>query len=282
VRSYTINATTGALTLAGGPVPAGTSPYSVAIDPSSRFAYVANINSSDVWAYKINQTTGALTKINSYTTGLLSPDWLTVDPTGRFLFVAITCCGNPGAGVTAYSINANSGALTLVNGSPFGLPSGMGTASSVTTDPTGRFVYVSGGSQSGLNGVAAFSVNSSTGVLTLVTPVPIPGGIAPWALTVDPADRYLYMTNNDATISGYTIDNTNGVPTQMANSPFIAGGSTRGIVVDPSGKFVYLVDSIDAWGFSINFGNGTLTAVPGAPFPAGSDPLDVTAVGAIK
>jgi 6-phosphogluconolactonase len=282
VRSYTINATTGALTLVGNPVPSGTTPFSVAIDPSSRFAYVANGNSSDLWAYRINQTTGALTKINSYTTALLAPDWLTVDPTGRFLFVAVICCGNPGAGVTAYSINSNSGALTLVNGSPFALPSGMGSANAVTADPTGRFVYVSGGSQSGLNGVAAFSVNSSKGMLTLVTPAPIPGGIAPWALTVDPTDRYLYMTNNDNTISGYKIDNTTGIPIQMANSPFTAGGATRGIVVDPSGKFVYLVDSIDAWGFSINSGNGTITAVPGAPFPAGSDPLDVTVVGAIK
>ena len=59
VRSYTINATTGALTLVDGPVPADITPDSVAIDPSSRFAYVANINSSDVWAYKINQSTGA-------------------------------------------------------------------------------------------------------------------------------------------------------------------------------------------------------------------------------
>jgi 6-phosphogluconolactonase (cycloisomerase 2 family) len=207
---------------------------------------------------------------------------LTVDPTGRFLFVAVTCCGNPGGGLTLYSINTNSGALTLVKGSPFGLPPGMGTATAVASDPTGRFVYVSGGSQSGLNGVAAFSINSSTGGLSLVTPAPVPGGSAPWALTVDPSDRYLYMTNNDSTISAYTIDNTTGVPTQMASSPFSAGGSTRGIVVDPSGKFLYLVDSIDAWGFSINSSNGTLTAVPGAPFPAGSDPLDVTVVGTIK
>jgi 6-phosphogluconolactonase (cycloisomerase 2 family) len=263
-------------------VPAGGTPDSVAIDPSSRFAYVANINSSDVWAYKINQSTGALTKINSYNTGVIGPDWLTVDPAGRFLFVAVVCCGNPGAGVAGYSINASDGALTLVNGSPFALPSGMGSATAVTADPTGRFVYVSGGSQSGLSGVAAFSVNSIVGGLFLVTPAPIPGGIAPSALTVDPTDRYLYMTNNDNTISGYTIDNTTGVPTQMTNSPFTAGGATRGIVADPSGKFIYLVDAIDLWGFSINSSNGTLTAVPGAPFPAGSDPLDVTVMGTIK
>ncbi len=109
-----------------------------------------------------------MTKIHSYTTGVTSPDWLTVDPTGRFLFVAVACCSNPGGGVAVYSINASSGALTLVNGSPFALPSGMGSATAVTADPTGRFVYVSGGSQSGLSGVAAFSVNSIVRGLILV------------------------------------------------------------------------------------------------------------------
>jgi 6-phosphogluconolactonase (cycloisomerase 2 family) len=282
VRSYTINATTGALTLVGGPVSAGTTPYSVAIDPSSRFAYVANINSSDVWAYKINQSTGALTKIMSYTTDLLGPNWLTIDPTGRFLLVTIICCGNPGAGVTVYSINPSSGALTLVRGSPFGLPSGMGTAEAVAADPTGRFIYVSGGSQAGLSGVVTFTINSSTGALSLMTPAPILGGTSPQVVTVDPTDRFLYMSDNNSLLYGYVLDNTTGIPTQMASSPFNASGATRGIMADPSGKFVYLVDEINCWGFGINSSNGTLTAVSGAPFPAGSDPFDVAIVGTVK
>ena len=75
VSAYTINAATGALTrilcvVAVGVdcninnnFSAGTGPVSVAVDPSGKFAYVANFNSKDVSAYTINAATGALTQI---------------------------------------------------------------------------------------------------------------------------------------------------------------------------------------------------------------------------
>ena len=40
---------------------AGTAPYSVTVDPSGKFAYVANEGSANISVYTINQTTGALT-----------------------------------------------------------------------------------------------------------------------------------------------------------------------------------------------------------------------------
>lgn len=282
IDAYTVSAS-GKLTLVtGSPFPAGTTPFSLAVDSTSQFLYVANINSSDVWAYRINHTTGALTKIKAYTTDLLSPDSIAVDPTGRFLLVTVICCGNPGAGVTVFTINPSSGTLSPVTGSPFALPSGMGSASAVTVDPTGRFAYVCGGSQSGLSGVVAFSVNSNTGALTLVTPAPVLGGVAPWDLAVDPEDRFLYMTNNDATISGYSIDNATGVPTQISRSPFLASGATRGIVVDPSDKFVYLVDASHTLGYSIDTSTGSLTLLPSSPFASGLDPISLTVSGTVK
>src|SRR4051812_40072222 len=45
ISAYTIDATTGALTALGAPVAAGTSPSSIAVDPTAKFAYVANIGS---------------------------------------------------------------------------------------------------------------------------------------------------------------------------------------------------------------------------------------------
>jgi len=60
VLVYTIDQTTGALT-AGTAVAAGIYPTSVTVDPSGRFAYVANYYSDNVSVYTIDQTTGALT-----------------------------------------------------------------------------------------------------------------------------------------------------------------------------------------------------------------------------
>jgi DNA-binding beta-propeller fold protein YncE len=56
---YTINSTTGALTLLGM-ISAGPSPTSIAIHPSGNFAYVTNSGSNDVSMYSIG-TTGTLT-----------------------------------------------------------------------------------------------------------------------------------------------------------------------------------------------------------------------------
>ena len=57
-------AATGALTpVAGAPFLAGMGPYSVTVDPTGLFAYVANYTSGDVSAYTIDGTTGALTPV---------------------------------------------------------------------------------------------------------------------------------------------------------------------------------------------------------------------------
>jgi len=64
VSAYTINQTTGVLTVVGT-VSAGTSPVSVAVDPTGRFAYVVNNGSNDVSVYMINQTTGALMAVGT-------------------------------------------------------------------------------------------------------------------------------------------------------------------------------------------------------------------------
>jgi 6-phosphogluconolactonase (cycloisomerase 2 family) len=61
---YTINAGSGALT-SKGTIPAGLSPISIAIDPSGKFAYVANFDSHNVSMYRIDAATGALTLIGT-------------------------------------------------------------------------------------------------------------------------------------------------------------------------------------------------------------------------
>src|SRR5690348_15242045 len=45
VSAFTIDPRTGALTAVGSPAAAGTSPLSVAVDPTGKFAYVANFMS---------------------------------------------------------------------------------------------------------------------------------------------------------------------------------------------------------------------------------------------
>ena len=92
----------------------------------------------------------------------------------RFAYVANFSSDN----VSAYSINASTGALAAVAGSPFASGSNPW---SVTVDPSGRFAYVA---NSGSLNVSAYSINASTGVLTPFAPPTIAAGLAPRSIVV--------------------------------------------------------------------------------------------------
>lgn len=64
VVGYRIDANTGALTaLAGFPVSAGADAYSITVDPTNQFLYVANEGAANVTGFKLDASTGALTPI---------------------------------------------------------------------------------------------------------------------------------------------------------------------------------------------------------------------------
>ena len=199
------------------------SPTLVAVDPSNRFAYVANSGSHDVSAYSINMSTGALTFIGSAPAGL-NPISVAVAPSGRFLYVA-----NQNGGVSAFRINATTGALTSVGpdvaagGEPF----------SVIVDPTGRFVYVTSGHPANItNDVHAFSIDATTGALTPipVNPVvPAPGTDARF-IAVDPTGRFVYVTYfNSPHISTFSMNSVTGELTHLGTEP--TGAGSVGITV---------------------------------------------------
>src|SRR4029077_1732737 len=126
---------------------------------NKQFVYVPMGTANTVEAFSITRSTGALTLITGSpfsTNGPGSADGAWADPLGRFLFV-----GSEGTGeIWVFQINSTSGALTLVSGSPF-TSSGLISADIMAVDASGKFLYVGQGSPS--NGVAAFSIDQSTG-----------------------------------------------------------------------------------------------------------------------
>jgi len=183
VGAYAIDSTSGALsTVPGSPFAAGSGPVWVAVDPSGKFVYVANAGSNDVSAYTIDANTGALTGVagGPFAAGL-NPTAVTVDPSGTFLFVANSGGANPGAtNVSAYTIDANTGALTAVAGSPFGTAT---LPDSVAVDPSGKFVYVANGDPPA-NSISAYVIDANTGALTPISGSPFAAGANPRFITV--------------------------------------------------------------------------------------------------
>jgi 6-phosphogluconolactonase (cycloisomerase 2 family) len=164
---YTV--ASGVLTQAGAPMPVGSVPSAITVDPSENFVYIADGGAGTVSVFSLNATTGALTLLNTIATGA-QPFSLLVS--GMFLYV-----GNAGStNISAFSVDSTTGLLTQITSSPFG--SG-GAPSFMLLDPKGRFLYV--GSQ-GAKTVSALTIDASTGALTLTgqsaTTNFAPGGMA--------------------------------------------------------------------------------------------------------
>jgi 6-phosphogluconolactonase len=65
IVGYAIDATTGALTpLPGFPVAAGANAYSITVDPTNQFLYVANDGAANVSGFRLDASTGALTPMS--------------------------------------------------------------------------------------------------------------------------------------------------------------------------------------------------------------------------
>ncbi len=239
VSAYTIDSSTGALrAVAGSPFAAGIEPYSVTVDPSGQFAYVANAGDDTVSAYTINSSTGALRAVagSPFAAGI-EPHSVTVDPSGRFAYVANYCFPCSQGNVSAYTINRSTGALRAVSGSPFA--DGPGP-NSVTVDPSGRFVYVTNycdGCSAG--NVSAYTINNSTGALRAVSGSPFAAGNNPNSVTVDPSGRFAYVANacdsspdcSAGDVSAYTINSSTGALSAVAGSPFAAGTNPISVAI---------------------------------------------------
>ena len=110
MSSYTIDADTGAINYIND-IPAGQGPRAVTVTPNGKFLYVTNNAGDSVSHYTINPTTGRLTYSSMSPTGS-SPVSVAVDPTGKFLYVANWGSGAGQFTVSAYTIDATTGALT--------------------------------------------------------------------------------------------------------------------------------------------------------------------------
>ncbi|MGB8130275.1 MAG: beta-propeller fold lactonase family protein [Candidatus Angelobacter sp.] len=166
----------GVLAQAGLPTSVGTgaTPTSIAVDHSGRFLYVTDPAHNAVVGFSI-QSGGALSPINGspFAAGAV-PVGLGIDPQGALLYVA----NNGSNNVSAYAIDASSGVLGQVSGSPFST-GGVGP-SAVAVDPETSFVYVT---EQGSHDIAAFSI-ASNGALQPVKGSPFGVATAATAITV--------------------------------------------------------------------------------------------------
>jgi 6-phosphogluconolactonase len=241
------------------------SPASLSIDESGQSLYEV-LSPQEIVQWDIDSSTGALTDVSH----IIEPANTSlfqgiIDPSGRFLFAA-----DGENRIFAYVIGSG-GALSSISGSPFTIPSG---GNPTYIEATGKFLYalLYGG------GVAAFTIDNSTGALVSVPGSPFPTTyFLTSGLAIDPVGKFLYVTEADALTDGFTIDANSGALAAITGSPFATGLAASSLVTDSSGQFLYFPDESNSTviGYKIDPSTGSLLTLAGSPFPAAPSPLQI-------
>jgi 6-phosphogluconolactonase len=154
---------TGALTtVPGSPFTSGTNSY-LTVDPANHFVFAADLDPpGGIFAFTIDASTGALTPVpgspfllGSSVTGPVQAGEVVVDPSGNFVYVTLPATGQ----VAGFSIDASSGVLTPVSGSPFA----AGAGASAIAATLGEYLYVA---NSGAGSISGYNIIQTTGALT--------------------------------------------------------------------------------------------------------------------
>ncbi|HZQ17110.1 MAG TPA: beta-propeller fold lactonase family protein [Terriglobales bacterium] len=242
----------------------------------AKFLYGTEFKAGRIAEYVVDPLTGSIKPTSQ---GSIWAHWGPVDIAsdhwGNHLFVA-----NDGShDLNSYVINRSSGNLTNAPGSPVPL---TGPGLRVVVQPSGQFVYATSNNSSEVGEISAFAVQSNGSLK------PVPGSpfaepsATVGALAIHPSGKYLYAgvdgAGNVGAIAVYEINQTNGALTPVGSPfpvPTYPGCSSfcypqpDDLQADPTGNYLYAAqgpqDAVAA--FKIDQTTGTLTNLPGSPYP---------------
>ncbi len=247
IMPYSIDQKTGILTAVGSGTivntPSSANGYisPLAVAPTGRFAYVLNEGGREqsVVIYSVGSD-GSLSPTGSpvtfSNTGYIH-NVLAIAPSGHYLYVADWAQ----AEVNVYAIDANSGALTAVSGSPFAINNGT-IGGPAMDDPAALAVALSGDylyAPDSDGSISMFSVAPATGVLTSMNYFYVNQGNDGGPLVFNSAGTHAYMLcAGNGWITAYSVNTSTGALNQIG---LTKGPNTNGtgIALDPSGSYLY-------------------------------------------
>ena len=228
--------------------------------------------------FSVNSSSGALTEVSGspFAVGA-SSCCIAVDPTGTFVYVANSSSND----ISAFSISTSTGALTPLPGSPY-----VTAANPVTMaiDPTGRFLYVyaftTADSELQSSNVYAYSIDSTTGVLTPLSGSPFPQANIITSITFNPNGSYAFLAQTLTNPLALLIDTVGFADGALTTSGSFLSSKDQIYLttMDPSGKFLYTVfeaaPTVGAFAFDST--QGSLSEIQGSPYPVGTEPSAIT------
>lgn len=206
-----------------------------------------------IYACRVDPATGVVTLVAT-TTGVVNPSYLTLSPDLRFLYAVNEVeetDGQPTGGVSAFSVDLESAALTALNRQP-----SHGTAPChIAVDKTGRYALVA---NYGSGSVACIPIGPD-GSLGAASDVHQHAGSSanperqqgPHAhsINVDPRNGYALVCDLglDRVLS-YRLDLERGklVPAARPHASVAPGSGPRHFDFHPSGRYAYAINELSS------------------------------------
>jgi 6-phosphogluconolactonase len=186
--------------------------HSIIVDPSNRFALVADLGLDKVFVYRFNAQDGTLTPNDPPFVNIKpgsGPRHVKFHPNGRWVYVISEIAST----VTAFNWNSTNGTLAEFQ-SVSALPvdfKGTNTSAEIMVHPNGKFLYAS---NRGDDSLAVFAIDQATGKLTLVEHVPS-GGNTPRNFAFDPTGKWIICSNHGSDNAFvFRVDENTGKLTQ--------------------------------------------------------------------
>jgi 6-phosphogluconolactonase (cycloisomerase 2 family) len=246
---------------------------------ADRFAYVAHFSPGGITVLTADHQTGALAPIagtSMFATGAGAVS-IVSDPRGRFVYVANANANT----VSGYRVNAATGALTPVPGSPFAAGS---LPRSLAIDSEGLFLYAANLNSDNVHGWAI----QADGSLSAVPGSPFSTGSAsgPISVATSPAGQccYVYVAHSlgaVAQLSAFAYQPETGALTPVAGSPYSLPNAytPSSVLANNTGELVYMAASgtsnITTFDIAGGIGGGVLTERSGSPTPLGNAPCEI-------
>jgi 6-phosphogluconolactonase len=253
ISMYTVSSTGQWTPTSPSTVAAGAQPEAIVVDAQGKFAYVCDIGSASIGMFAIDQSTGMLNPLSpaSAPAGALPQDF-TLHPSGNFAYSANTTDGT----ISVFSVNKITGQLTpsatvKVPGYEVANPV------AVTVSPSGQFLYVVA------QYVEVYSINQTTGALTMLPETYTFAGYRPFKLTFDPTGQFAFIPDNGSSnLYEFAVNSTTGALTALSSSPVAAGGQPSGIAINPNSKFAYVSNRLSSTVSSFGFAGSTGQLTP--------------------
>lgn len=212
-----------------GPNPrqAGPHTHHVVLDPSRRFALVADFGADRVFVHRYDAHTRRLTagSVREHATAPGSgPRRIAFHPRGRTVYLLNELT----ADIEALAWDPQKGELTprqlLTTNAPG--HTGATSAAELAVSHDGRHVYVS---NRGDNTLVVLAVDRRTGLLSEAQRLPC-GGVTPWSLTLHPEGRWLFVANKaSGTVDLFGVDPASGRLTATGTSVAVPDADCVGV-----------------------------------------------------